>query len=91
VSAQLGLDWNRSEQTAQLERVSSKIALSVLEFCRNHFYFRMEALTAWVRDQTGVAPDSPGRILRDLRQRGLIGYEVVNRRQSLYRVIWCKP
>ena len=34
-----------------------------------------------------VAPDSPGRILRQLRQQRLLNYEVVSRRQSLYRVL----
>lgn len=90
---QFGLDWNRGEQTAQLERVSSRIGKSVLAFCRAALRdaydasFTMQDLTEWVRRETGVAPDSPGRILRDLRQRRLIDYEVTSRAQSLYRLI----
>jgi hypothetical protein len=84
---QLGLAL---EQRENLERVSSRIAKSVLDFCRSTKWagcdWHMEQLTRFVRADTGVAPDSPGRILRDLRQKGLINYEVVNRRQSLYRV-----
>jgi len=33
----------------------------------------------------GIAPDSPGRILRELRLRGWLNYVVINRRQSLYQ------
>ena len=32
-----------------------------------------------------IAPDSPGRILRELRLDGLLNYEVINRRDSLYQ------
>ena len=34
-----------------------------------------------------IAPDSPGRILRQLRQQKLLNYTVVSRRQSLYQVV----
>ena len=32
-----------------------------------------------------IAPDSPGRILRELRLNGRLDYVVLNRRQSLYQ------
>lgn len=32
-----------------------------------------------------IAPDSPGRILRLLRQEGKLNYVVINRRDSLYQ------
>ena len=32
-----------------------------------------------------IAPDSPGRILRLLRQEGKLNYVVINRRNSLYQ------
>lgn len=90
---QLQIAWNRANEP-ELARVNSRIAKSVLEFCRGTLLdptsasgqFRMEQLTEWVRWDAGIAPDSPGRILRDLRQKGLIDYEVVNRRASLYRL-----
>lgn len=37
--------------------------------------------------EEAIAPDSPGRILRQLRQQGVLNYAVVSRRQSLYRVV----
>ena len=41
-----------------------------------------------VRARVGeTAPGSADRVLRDLRQRGSIDYEVVSRRSSLYRVL----
>jgi hypothetical protein len=94
---QLGIDF---EQREHLERVSSKIAKSVLAFCRHAEanvqqgpdgrdlagIFYGEQLRMWVRDRTGIAPDSAGRILRDLRQRGVIDYQVLDRRASLYCV-----
>jgi hypothetical protein len=45
-------------------------------------------LRAYISYQVGqVAPGSPDRILRDLRQRGVINYELVSRAKSLYRAL----
>lgn len=46
----------------------------------------MEEMVRHIRARLGIAPDSPSRILRALRQAQMIDYTVVNRRQSLYRV-----
>lgn len=100
-SAQASLfEWNAAN-AEQLERVGGKIAGAVLDFCRRHYryagttpsicQFHLEELASSVRSATGIAPDSPGRILRMLRQAGQIRYRVLNRRQSLYRVDWVKP
>jgi hypothetical protein len=78
-----------TEQREQLERVTTRIQSAVLAFCRARVghEFHMDTLFHFVHSHTGhAAPDSAGRILRLLRQEGLVGYEVVNRRQSLYRV-----
>jgi hypothetical protein len=49
----------------------------------------MEELRDYIIRETGVAaPDSPGRIMRDLRQRHRLGYRCVSRSQSLYEVDW---
>lgn len=79
-----------------LERVSDRISGGVLEFCRRRMRatggeFRMHELSAAL-DFSGMkcAPDSAGRILRDLRQKKSIGYEVLSRRDSLYRILWVK-
>jgi hypothetical protein len=80
---------NFLEQKRQLERVTSRIGLSVYGFCRERgcgSSFHMTELTDWARRMTGTAPDSPGRILRALRQNGHIEYEVVDRAKSLYRL-----
>lgn len=81
---QLALDWS---DAAHLERVSSRIGAAVLEFCREHKTFHAGELHRHVEVKTGVsAPASADRILRDLRQRGVVNYRVVSRRESLYEV-----
>lgn len=49
----------------------------------------MQDLTEFVSSRVNgfVAPDSPGRILRLLRQSGRINYVVISRSKSLYRII----
>ena len=46
----------------------------------------MNELVQFVNDWIYTAPDSPGRIMRALRQSGVIHYELVNRKKSLYKV-----
>lgn len=77
--------WQDSEQIENAERVAGAIGRDVMRFYLTHRgkRFRMEALRASIG--SGRAPDSAGRILRLLRQKGLLDYEVVNRAQSLYR------
>lgn len=80
------------KQDQNLERVSSRIARSIMTFCRSAFAregstFRMDDLLLHVRLSAGiVAPDSPSRILRQLRAQGRLDYEVINRAQSTYRI-----
>lgn len=71
-----------------LERVSNRIAPAIFDFCSSHVgqEFHMENLVKHIREKLGIAPDSPSRILRSLRQDGVIDYVVVNRKQSLYRI-----
>ena len=78
-------------------RVKSRIGSLILEFfaiVKNHEWivkqtFHMQELLQFVEEGVSgkVAPDSPGRILRQLRQQHLLNYEVVSRRQSLYKVV----
>lgn len=79
---------SRREQEQNLSRVRSRIAPAVLDFARRcgSEPFGIEQLQAFVRSRVNVAPASPDRILRDLRARGLIEYEVINRRAALYRI-----
>jgi hypothetical protein len=75
------------EQDENLDRVRRKIAGSVLAFrdkwgCERPFH--CDDLRDFVTADIHVAPASPDRILRDLRQRGRLDYVVINRRESLY-------
>lgn len=83
----------RELQQQELERVRSRLADAVLLFCRTHGAptFHLSDLLAFMRAHGDVgAPDSPSRILRDLRQRGMLAYTVVNRRASRYRLDWVR-
>jgi hypothetical protein len=73
-------------QDANLERCSEKIAAAVLEFCGLRRQFHMIELAEFVQARVGVAPDSPGRILRMLRQAGKVKYRVIDRRNSEYLI-----
>ena len=82
---QASFDWDGS---SHLDRVSSRIGAAVLDFCQAHRQFHAGELHRHVEDATGVsAPASADRILRDLRQRGVLKYRVVSRRESLYEVV----
>ena len=52
----------------------------------------MEDLRRYVEEGLGgkIAPDSPGRILRQLRQHGHLDYTVIYRAESIYRVEWVR-
>lgn len=69
-------------------RVRSRIGSLIMEFCSPNRIFHMDDLARWVKCWEGnhIAPDSPGRILRQLRQQKLLNYTVVSRSKSLYRV-----
>lgn len=86
--SQMSLDWEQHE--SNLERVSSRIGGSIQDFFAAHaegHQFYVEELRRWVLVNTGIlAPASADRVLRDLRQKGLLDYHVVNRRQSLYQI-----
>lgn len=79
-------------QAANLTRVSDRIAHHVWLFC----FYRLNGAPDFTADDLrryvaiavpGIAPDSPSRILRELRKQGRVDYEVVSRAQSLYRVV----
>ena len=86
--------WMSSDRQER-ERVRSRIGSLIMEFfslSRRPFVeptFHMEDLRKFVEIglKGKIAPDSPSRILRQLRQQRLLNYEVVSRRQSLYRVV----
>lgn len=76
-------------QHAQLRRVMTNIADVVRAFCRSRTgcTFTAADLVAYVvARMPAVAPDSPGRILRELRRSGDVDVELVDRAGSRYRV-----
>ena len=87
-SDQYEFPWD-DEQAEHKERVFSRIARSIVDFCAEHKTFHADDLRQHVVAETGVAaPGSADRILRDLRQRKLLDYIVLDRRASLYEVLW---
>lgn len=78
-------------QTANLHRVRSRIADLVLAFVEARLSsnptFRGAELVAYVSQFESCSPSSPDRILRLLAQEGRVSYQILNRRQSLYRLI----
>jgi hypothetical protein len=69
-------------------RVRSRIVPFIMAFRVKYAgrHFHMEDLRRFVlREVPTTAPDSPGRILRELRSDGRLDYVVLNRRQSLYQ------
>jgi hypothetical protein len=80
---------NIETQSGNLSRVKAVIAPLILEFCKSRgvgAQFHMVELTEFVSQKTSIAPDSAGRILRDMRQQGELNYKVVQRRESLYQI-----
>ena len=49
--------------------------------------FLMQDLHNYILARTRLAPASPGRILRQLRQKGKFDYQVVDRRDSCYELL----
>ena len=77
-----------NDEPGERSRVYSRIAPLILSFARAHAgqSFHAEDLRQYVLAlDPGIAPDSPGRILRLLRQEGKLYYVVIDRRASLYQ------
>lgn len=81
---------SEESHTENLQRVSARIGRAILDFYEAdpNAAFHADDLRDSVREQCGrVAPASADRVLRDLRKKGEINYEVTNRRQSLYQFL----
>jgi hypothetical protein len=79
-----------SEQREQITRVNQAIAMHVTEYLTQRIGcepWHVEDLRRHVIANVPghIAPASPDRILRDLRQKNVVNYEVVSRSKSLYR------
>jgi Fe2+ or Zn2+ uptake regulation protein len=78
--------------TSTTEAVSNAI-LKFFEHRREHgpFTFYADDLRRWVQRQITVAPATPDRILRLLRQQGRLNYTVANRAKSIYYIPETQP
>lgn len=87
--------FESQDQIAQLERVKSKLAKTVIEFCEacilmpnpDGATFHLDDLVDRCRANHRCSYDSPSRTLRQLREDGVVKYEVVDKGSSLYRVL----
>lgn len=75
---------------SNIEPVSKRISKYVTDFVNDHIGVEFTAgeLRLFVSQHIGflrVAPGSPDRIMRNLRQRGVINYELVDRAKSRYK------
>lgn len=82
-------DLPRTEQRENLARVSRRITALVTQFVNERIgqQFTADELRRFVAEQEPTAPGSADRILRDLRQRGVINYRVVSRSRSEYEAL----
>jgi hypothetical protein len=74
-----------------LSAVASRLSETIVDFCNERVgeTFFADDLRRYVVDRAGhTAPGSADRILRELRARGALGYVVLNRAKSLYRIDW---
>ncbi len=78
----------QSEQTQQLRRVREAIATHVIKFIdtRAGKEFFNADLHNYVSEKMPIAPGSADRILRDLKSKGVVRYELRDRSKSLYYV-----
>jgi hypothetical protein len=73
---------------ADLNRVQNSIGDVVLNFVRNNRCFNAEALRNDVEAEVGhVAPNSPYRIMYELKRQGKINYRVLSRSRSEYEIL----
>jgi len=92
VGALMGPYATAQLQAQHLARCAEKIAPVIERFCAARLRadapeFTMgELVEAVTRYVPNCAPDSPSRVLRDLRKRGRVRVALVSRGQSRYRV-----
>ena len=89
----MSLFGDQGEQSENIERVGVRIGRSVEQFwelrLKGEQVFHVDDLLHWVRTMVSedIAPDSPGRIMRDMRKKGAINYQCIDRRDSRYRAL----
>lgn len=75
-----------NEQQQNLNRVEKKISQHILDYFKGKvdFVFHMQDLQDYVAQYARVAPDSPRRILRELKNKGKVDIELLSRSESRY-------
>lgn len=80
--------------STNLDRVRRKLADVIVSYLRGIGVggtFHATDLHEHCQREGWTAPASADRVLRDLRQRGAIGYTLESRSRSLYRVTSTEP
>jgi len=77
-----------STQQQNLNRTTDAHQKTIKDFCRDNAEFSSSELYDYVNNSVEgyVAPETPGRVLRRLRQIGEIDYIVVSRSKGTYHV-----
>ena len=86
-------------QPRELRRVSDTISKEIVDYCRARV--GREIRMAWLQKHVvgriqitqcaTVQASSVDRVFRDLRQRGIIDYTCISRKESKYRIEWVEP
>lgn len=81
------------EMHTDAEHAYDRIRPQIIDFYRKRVAqgqrdFRLVDLFEFVTKKITIAPNSAARIMQYLRREGRLDYEVLNRRKSLYRILW---
>lgn len=86
-------EFDFGEQDENLDRVTARIGLAIIEFyterrAAGQDHFHADDLRRHITIAVGtVAPGSPDRVMRHLRQTRVINYRVTNRAKSEYKIL----
>ncbi len=81
------------QQDKQLQRVVPKLQDVIIQFLKRKLktikqeFHAGELCIYCLNKVNDIAPDSVSRVMRELRKRGIIDYEVIDRKNSLYLII----
>lgn len=67
--------------------MSDSLTTAVSEFCAAHLGNTVKGNMLYahvIKSHPDIAPDTPARILRGLRDRGIVSYTVPNKKKSEY-------
>lgn len=79
-----------SEQEDQLGRTSNALAPIIASYYEEYgigHEFTLHAITLHVMQQVVCSPTSPYRVMAEMKKNGQLNYVVLNRAQSLYKIV----